>query len=128
MMDCRNKARRSLAVDILIYYRDLGYVHGKIRDIAPQGMCIDMHPVVLPDDTLVELAVTVPGDKGERFYRVEAFVAHAADGVVGLIFHKQDDANVRCLLRAIAEVANLAEPVEGARHDRSDQRAQVMGA
>lgn len=127
-MDCRNKARRSLAVDILMYHRDVGYLKGKIRDIAPEGMCIEMQPVVLPDDTLVELAVTVPGDKGDRFYRVTALAAHTADGVVGLIFHKRDDVNVRCLLRAIAEVANITEPMEDARKGGEPPRPQVLRA
>lgn len=111
-MDCRTNARGPLAVDILIYYRDLGYIRGRICDIAAEGMCIDMRPVMLPDDTLVELAITIPGGKGDRFYRVQAFVAQAADGVAGLIFYKSDDFNVRCLLKAIMEAARKQQAVE----------------
>lgn len=127
-MSCRKSARRNLAVNILIYCRDIGYIQGSIRDIAPEGMCIDMRPVLLPDDALVELVVTVPGDKGERFYRVAAFVAHAADGMVGLIFHKRDDVNVRCLLRAIADAALTAQAGREQQYGAPDSDQQVLRA
>lgn len=127
-MNCQMNAGKSLAVDILIYYRDLGYVRGRICDIAAEGMCIDMRPVMLPDDKLVELAVTIPGDKGDRFYRVQAFVAHAADGVVGLIFYKRDDHNVRSLLRAIVKVAQERQAAEGMQREEHGTQSQALRA
>jgi hypothetical protein len=119
-MKCRNNANQSLAVTVLIHHRELGFIRGKICDIAAHGMCVDMRPVALPEDTVVELALVIPGDAQDRVFRLTAMVAHAADGVMGLVFLSPGDPNVRGLLRAIAMAV-----LETEQEPEAAQREQV---
>jgi hypothetical protein len=100
-MNCKMR-RETLSVEVVIHYREVGFIRGAICDITAQGMCIDMRPVVLPEDRLVELVLFVPGAGEERLFRLQALVAHAADGTMGLLFHRPDEFDAKALLQAIA--------------------------
>lgn len=88
MIDHRYSLRRTVNSEVVLKYRALGLVHGRVKDLGVGGMFVDLGRVQLPLNAVVEVSLFCKNiQKGHhQTYSAEAMVVHQSDGGIGLMF------------------------------------------
>ncbi len=103
-MEQRSSLRVAVNADVVVNYRSVGYIRGRIRDISPQGMYVETGRIRMPRNATVE-AYLKAGSRGPRLV-LNAKVVRVADDGVGLCFESTPD-------NFASALAALHDPAEG---------------
>ncbi|PLY15685.1 MAG: hypothetical protein C0631_06055 [Sedimenticola sp.] len=90
MIEHRYSLRRPIEAEVVLNFRALGLVRGKVRDLGVGGMFVDLGCVQLPLNALVEVSLLLDCRATGEAIRAEAMVVHQAGGGVGLMFRDLD--------------------------------------
>ena len=112
--DRRWSRRKTLPIDVALYYSGLGLLRCKIRDISMDGVFIETGRIVLSHATTLELVFTARAPKHSGYRRLSAKIARVGHDGAGLAFTNIDEDSyhfLRELLREGAEKKPLPRRV-----------------
>lgn len=101
-MEHRWKERRPVSLDVVVRGRDGLMLHGRTRDISPDGMFIRLGRQSVSKNTVVEIEVP-------RCGCLHGWVLHAGDEGIGVMFRSIGGRERYLLGQLLAGVARLDE-------------------
>jgi hypothetical protein len=110
-------------LDAVIYHRGLGLVRGHIRQVAGDGLCVDIGPIVLHADTPVEVALLLPRKQGNALHRLPALVVGSSSEGLELRFPGTPSATHQTLLDTLRDAL---QPPVARRHGTSVHRSRLQ--
>lgn len=109
-MEHRLAERRSVCLVVMLHYRPLGLVRGRILNWGEGGLFIDTGALRLPRNALVEVAVAPVDTDARRSLRGEpqraqCLVLHTQDHGAGLMFINTETRAYEQLMRRLEPAA-----------------------
>jgi len=92
------KKRIEVSLDVVVHGRDCSMLHGRTRDISPDGIFIRLATHAMATITVVEIELS-------RCGCLHGWVVHAEKEGIGIIFHSLGDKKQRLLRQLLAESA-----------------------
>ena len=77
--------RKSIAMDVSLFYPPVGSIDGRTRNISLEGMYVEMEGAEIPRQARLEVTFTTRNGGEEKVYRLPAYVVHSHDQGVGLM-------------------------------------------
>lgn len=96
-MEHRWKKRCRLSLDATVRGHDNLTLHGRSRDISPDGMFIQLTQRAVSTNTIVEIELPHGG------CCLHGWVVHAGDEGIGVLFHSLNDEDKLFLGRLLSE-------------------------
>lgn len=96
-MEHRLSARKSLGIDVVVYYNGLGMLRCRSKDISADGLYVETSATRLPLNAPVEVAIAVKEDNHVVLNLVPAMVARVTDSGLGLMFTEPNQKIYECL-------------------------------
>lgn len=108
MSERRKTPRKSMAMDVALYYGGLGMLRGVTRDISMNGMFIETGPIKLPVNVPVDIVFGVGDGKQSAQHRLSAMIVRSVETGVGAMFRNMESGGEQALQYLMAPPAAQA--------------------
>ncbi|MHB8346805.1 MAG: PilZ domain-containing protein [Acidiferrobacterales bacterium] len=94
----RDNPRMPVALDVALYYSSLKLMGCQTRDISLEGAYVHTGGQVLPQNAVIDMALTLQVGDQVRFHQLSAEVTRSDLDGVGLMFRRSDYTSFNALM------------------------------
>ena len=85
-MGIRQFRRVILPMPVVLFYRPIGLIRGKIINVCRSGMCVDTGLMMLAPNAIVDICFVYPRADERFVFRFNGKVCYCEDSRIGLLF------------------------------------------
>jgi len=93
----RSSLRKTVGVDVRIFHRDVGWVHGRLADLSVEGAFVHTDQKFPSPHTRIDVVIPIVTETVRRWYRFPAELVRQSDEGVGVVFRELNPASARWL-------------------------------